>query len=101
MQEPQRAIRNVALLDLTGATSADTLDGVGRIENVAAILVPESLLGKLMAIPMQNVAATVPIPDGKRVRVMSGQVVLSGEALSTGDGPTDDILVIAGQLVIT
>jgi hypothetical protein len=46
MQEAQREIRNVALLDLTGATSAETLDGVRRIENVASILVPESLLGK-------------------------------------------------------
>lgn len=27
----QREIRNVALLDLSGATSEQTLDGVGRI----------------------------------------------------------------------
>src|SRR5579859_7208496 len=101
MQDTQREIRNVALLDLTGATSEQTLDGVGRIVNVATILVPESLLGKLMAIPMQNVAATVPIPDGKTVRVLSGQVTLSGEALANAEGSHDDILVVAGQLIIT
>jgi hypothetical protein len=101
MQDTQREIRNVALLDLTGATSAQTLDGVGRIENVAAILVPASLLGRLMAIPMHNVAATLPIPDGKTVRVMSGQVILSGEALANADGPQDEVLVVAGQLIIT
>jgi hypothetical protein len=77
-----REIKDVALLDLTGASGADVLDGVSRISNVASILVPESLLGKLMSIPMEHVAATVPIPDGKKVKVMSGQIVLSGEALS-------------------
>jgi hypothetical protein len=100
-EQPLREICNVALLGLTGATCEQTLDGVGRIANVATILVPESLLGKLMAISMQDVAATVPIPDGKRVRVMSGQVTLSGEALANTDGPADEVLVVVGQLVIT
>ena len=96
-----REIKNIALLDLAGASSADVLDNVSKIRNVAAILVPESLLGRLMAIPMENVAATVPIPDGKRVKVMSGQVVMSGEALSAPDTDANDVLVVAGQLVIT
>jgi hypothetical protein len=100
--EPTRhEIRNVALLDLTGAASGDLLERITRIRNVAAILVPESLMAKLMAVPMQNVAATVPIPDGKRVRVMSGQVMLSGEALAGGEDDADEYLVVAGQLVIT
>jgi len=50
---------------------------------------------------MQNVAATVPVPDGKTVRVMSGQVTLSGEALANANGPQDEVLVVAGQLIIT
>src|SRR6266542_388704 len=62
-------ITNVALLDLTGATGTDLLDKVTGISNVACILVPERLMGKLMAIPMEHIAATVPIPDGKRVKV--------------------------------
>lgn len=94
-------ISNVALLDLTGATNADVLDKTDRISNVACILVPESLVGKLMAIPMTNVAATVPIPDGKHVKVMTGQVVMSGEALTSGESAENDILIAAGQLVIT
>ncbi|HET6317927.1 MAG TPA: hypothetical protein VFG86_15845, partial [Chloroflexota bacterium] len=69
-----REIKNVALLDLTGATSAEGLDNVTRISNIATILVPESMLGKLLSIPMDKVAATVPIPDGKRVKVLSGQI---------------------------
>src|SRR6185312_10463542 len=96
-----REIRDVALLDLTGTSSSDLLDGVTKIINVACILVPESLMGKLMSIPMEHIAATVPIPDGKRVKVMSGQIVMSGEALSQPDSGQDDILVTAGQLIIT
>jgi hypothetical protein len=96
-----REIKKVALLDLTGATSADVLDNVTKISQVAAILVPEPLLGKLMAIPMEGVAATVPIPEGKRVKVMSGQVIVSGEALSSSTGDNDEVLVVAGQLIVT
>jgi hypothetical protein len=97
-----REIRNVALLDLTGAQSADALDGVTRIFNVATILVPESLLPKLSRIPMERVAATIPVADGRRARVMAGQITLSGEALAgSGDDLANEMLVVAGQLVIT
>jgi hypothetical protein len=96
-----REIRNVALLDLTGAEPGAALDGVTRISNVATILVPESLLPKLSSIPMENVAATVPVADGQRARVMAGQVLLSGEALAPGADRGNDMLVVAGQLVIT
>jgi hypothetical protein len=96
-----REIRNVALLDLTGAQAATALDGVTRIANVSAILVPESLLPKLSSIPLEYVAATIPVADNRRVRVMSGQVMLSGEALAGTGNQAEDMLVIAGQLIIT
>src|SRR5947209_906872 len=100
MQE--REIRNVALLDLTGAGAANALEGVTRISKVAAILVPESLLPKLTSIPMEKVAATVPIPDGRSVKVMTGQITMSGETLAAppADG-AEETLVIIGQLVLT
>jgi hypothetical protein len=97
---PGREIRDVALLDLTGAHAA-ALDGITRISHVAAILVPESLLPKLSSIALERVAATIPIPDGRRARVMAGQVVLGGEALGRGGEETEDMLVVAGQLIIT
>lgn len=99
--QPSREIRNVALLDLSGAQADSALEGVTRISNVAAILVPERLLPKLSSIPMHNVAATVPLRDGQRVRVMSGQITLSGEALANAGDQSPDALVIAGQLVVT
>ena len=96
-----REIHNVALLDLTGAQAAAALDGVTRISNVATILVPVSLLPKLSSIPMDHVAATIPVADGRRARVMAGQITLSGEALAGSPDHADDVLVVAGQLVIT
>ena len=93
-----REIRHVALLDLTGAKAATALDGVTRISHVSAILVPESLLSKLSSIELEHVAATVPVPDGVRARVMAGQAVLGGDAFADN---TEDMLVVAGQLIIT
>jgi hypothetical protein len=84
-----REIRNVALLDLTGAQAATALEGVTRISHVAAILVPESLMSKLSGIELDRVAATIPVPDGRRTKVFSGQITLSGEALA-GTGEADD-----------
>jgi len=97
----EREIRNVALLDLTGAAAGHALEGVTRISNVAAILVPESLLPKLSSIPMDKVAATIPIPDGRRVRVFSGQITLSGEALAPPADGVAETLVVTGQLILT
>src|ERR671931_1660508 len=91
-----REISNVALLDLTGAAAETALTGVTRISEVAAILVPESLLPKLSSIPMERVAATVPIPDGQRVRVFTGQIVLSGDALAAPADGTQESLVVTG-----
>ena len=96
-----REISNVALLDLTGAAAETALTGVTRISEVAAILVPESLLPKLSSIPMERVAATVPIPDGQRVRVFTGQIVLSGDALAAPADGTQESLVVTGQLILT
>jgi len=99
-QQP-REIRDVALLDLTGANAAAALEGVTRISHVAAILVPESLVSRLSSIPMEGVAATIPVPAGRRPRVFSGQITLSGEALANAEGQDADMLVIAGKLIIT
>jgi hypothetical protein len=99
--DASREIREVALLDLTGAQAGSALEGVTRISHVAAILVPESLLSRLSSIPMDNVAATIPVPDGRRARVFAGQITLSGEALANTGGDNTDLMVIAGQLIVT
>jgi hypothetical protein len=85
---PRREISNVALLDLTGAAAANALEGVTRISDVAAILVPESLLPRVSSIPMDRVAATIPIP------VVAGQLILTSPAVNVGRD-----VVVLGQIV--
>src|SRR3712207_1855074 len=92
-------IENVGALDLTGITSADELANITRIKNVGAILIRESLMGKLSSIPMENVGSVVPVPEGDNVRVQTGQIQMSGEALAGGS--EEDVLVVTGQLLIT
>lgn len=96
-----REIRNVGMLDLTGLESPEALDGVESIRNVGAIIVPEPLLARLSRIPMRSVGTTIPVPAGARPRVISGNTVLSGDALANPDGGPDEALVISGNLILT
>jgi hypothetical protein len=73
-----REITRVALLDLTGANAEQALAGVTRTADVATI---------------------VPVPSGGHVRVFTGQVLLSGEALAIPESDADEVLIVAGQLV--
>jgi len=93
-------INNVGVLDLTGFEAGD-LARIRGINNVGVIVVPESLIGELMDIPMNNTGTIVPIPEGANVRAHTGQVKMMGEALANLEGNAEDVLVVAGQLVIT
>ncbi|QBI19727.1 hypothetical protein ER308_09310 [Egibacter rhizosphaerae] len=94
------AVENVAILDLTTMRSADELLAVHRIENVALVLVPESLAGTLARIPTKNVASVVPVPDGADLRVHTGAVVMGGDALAdpSAEGA---VLVVTGTLAVS
>jgi len=102
-----REIANLGALDLTGMKSPEELDSISRIVNVGAIIVPESLMAKLMAIPQVNVGATLPIPDGKVVKVntVMGPFQTSGEGLaapgSGGEGEAEHILSVMGPVIVT
>jgi hypothetical protein len=93
-------INDVAMLDLTALSSAEDLAGVTRISDVAALLVPESLMSAVVAIPMDDVAMVIPVPDGVEVRSHTGALVMGGEALA-GPGVEDATLVVTGTLVLT
>jgi hypothetical protein len=94
------AVANVAVLDLTGTRSVEELERIASIENVALVLVPESLAGALPRIPMRNVASIVPVPDGATVKLHTGAVVLSGDAFEDPGGD-DVVLVITGTLAFS
>jgi hypothetical protein len=86
-----------AVVDFSHLTSAEELAAVSRIEGVAAVIVPESLAAAYAAIPSEDVAATVYVPDGVNARVHVGPLMVGGDGL----GAAEDVLVVVGMLVIT
>lgn len=99
MSERKGAIKNMGMLDLTSAKTAEELSGITSMENVGVVLVPEHLTAALAGIPSQNVGSVVPVPQGAKMNLQVGQTRLSGEALAAG--PEDAILVLVGQIIIT
>ena len=90
-------LRDQPVLDLSHLTSPDQLAGISRIEDVAVVVVPQSLAGAYAAISVSDVAGTIFVPDGANVRLHSGAMVAGGDGL----GAADDVLVVIGMLVIT
>lgn len=90
-------IKDQPVLDLSHLTSAEELAAISRIEDVALVVVPESLAAAYAAIPSHDVASTVYVPGGAKVRVHTGSLVTSGDGL----GAADDLLVVIGLLIIT
>ena len=90
-------LRDQPVLDLSHLTSPDQLAGISRIEDVAVVVVPQSLAGAYAAISVSDVAGTIYVPDGANVRMHNGAMVVGGDGL----GAADDVLVVIGMLVIT
>jgi hypothetical protein len=95
-----REIVNVGTLDLTTIQSADDLAGIERIRNVGLILVPEQLAHLIARIPMKNVGGVLPVPAGEKVKVLAGNLKMSGDALASPTGD-EETLVVAGMLHLT
>lgn len=83
--------------DFSHLTAPEQLAAISRIENVALVIVPESLAAAYAAISSSQVAATIYVPDSASVRVHTGALVTGGD----GIGAADDVLVITGLLIIT
>jgi voltage-gated potassium channel Kch len=90
-------VSDQALVNFSHLTAPEQLAAISRIEDVALVIVPESLAGAYAAIPSTDVAATVYVPDGANVRVHTGAFVTGGDGL----GAVDDVLILTGILVIT
>jgi hypothetical protein len=90
-------LRDQPVLDLSHLTAPDQMAGISRIEDVAVVVVPQSLAGAYAAISVSDVAGTIYVPDGANVRTHNGAMVVGGDGL----GAADDVLVVIGMLVIT
>jgi hypothetical protein len=104
-QEQTREIKNLGVLDLTGMKSPDELSNISAIKNVGVILAPQSLMTKLTSIPMENIGHTVPIPDGKNIKVSTvmGPFQTSGEGLVPPEAgsETEYALAVMGPFTVT
>jgi hypothetical protein len=92
-----RVISGEAIADFSHLRSPEELAGIGRIEKVGTVIVPESLAAAYARIPTSKVGATVFVPDGANVRIHTGSLTVSGDGL----GAAEDVLVVIGMLIIT
>jgi hypothetical protein len=96
-ESAQGVLSGNGVVDFSHLRSPEDLSSVSRIENVGAVIVPESLAAAYAAIPSSKVGATVFVPDGVNVRVHTGPLVVGGDGL----GSAEDMLVVVGMLIIT
>jgi hypothetical protein len=97
-QAPGRVvISKQPVADFSHLTSPEELAPISRIENVALVIVPESLAAAYAAIPSSNVASTIYVPGDANVRVHTGVLAAGGDGL----GLADDVLIVVGMLLIT
>ena len=74
-----------------------------RIHVIGSVLAPrgsESALGPALA-GGSGVVSYYPHTDAQDIKVLSGQVRLSGAMLANSAGQPDDLLIAAGQVVVT
>jgi hypothetical protein len=92
-----RVVKDEAILDLSHLTEPAQLDAISWIEDVAVVIVPESLAGAYATIPTVDVASTLYVPSGVNVRMQTGSLTVGGDGL----GAENDVLVVIGLLLIT
>ena len=92
-----RVVRDEAILDLSHLTEPGQLAAISRIEDVAVVVVPESLAAAYAKIPTVDVASTLYVPSGVNVRLQTGSLSVGGDGL----GGENDVLVVIGLLLIT
>jgi hypothetical protein len=92
-----RVVKDEAILDLSHLTEPGQLAAISRIEDVALVIVPESLAGAYATIPTADVASTLYVPSGVNVRLQTGSLSVGGDGL----GAENDVLVVIGLLLIT
>ncbi|HET7013382.1 MAG TPA: hypothetical protein VFI65_05710 [Streptosporangiaceae bacterium] len=85
------------VVDFSHLTAPEQLARISRIEDVALVIVPESLAAAYAAIPSTDVASVVYVPHGANVRVHTGVLETGGDGL----GAAEDVLIVTGMLIIT
>jgi hypothetical protein len=90
----------VGMLIITGPVTGDLPSRISVIGSVLAPRGSESVLGSRLAGGTGGVSYYRYV-EGQDVRMLTGQVTLSGASLANLNGQPDDMLVTAGQVVVT
>lgn len=77
----KKIIRNVAALNLCGAT-AESLADIALIEGVAVVLVTPQVLPLMQHVEMRDVAAVREVPDDVRTLMFNGELLLTADQLA-------------------
>ena len=77
----KKIIRNVAALNLCGAT-AESLADIALIEGVAVVLVTPRVLPLMQHVEMRDVAAVREVPDDVRTLMFNGELLLTADQLA-------------------
>jgi hypothetical protein len=97
----QGKITHMGLLDLRHLRSIDELANVTRISHIGTILVSDQLQGSINRIPMNHVGSILTLPADMKVKLLTGDLKLSGDFLENANGDPDETLLIVGTLMIT
>lgn len=97
---PEDVLVVVGLLVVTSPVTGPVPQRIHVIGSVIAPRGSEPALGPALAATTGTVSY-YPYAEGQEVKVLAGQVQLSGASLANPTGQPDDLLIAAGQVVVT
>jgi hypothetical protein len=97
---PEDVLVVVGLLVVTSQVTGTVPQQIHVIGSVVAPRGSESVLGRALA-GTTGTVSYYPYAEGQDVKVLAGQVRLSGASLANPTGQPDDLLIAAGQVVVT
>ncbi|MGW4947004.1 hypothetical protein ACWEOZ_36085 [Actinoplanes sp. NPDC004185] len=100
---PDEALVVIGVLVITGQVTGELPSRISVVGSVFAPRGSEAVLGRVLGGGVGTVTyyRHQQGQDGPHVTVLSGQVRLTGAALANHTGEPSDILVVAGQVIIT
>jgi hypothetical protein len=90
----------VGMLIITSPVTGPVPDRISVVGSVLAPRGSESALGPALA-GGSGAVSYYPYAEGQDIKVLTGQVRLSGAVLANTAGQPDDVLIVAGQAVVT
>lgn len=97
----KKRISQLGVLDLRSVKSIEELLHIEEISDIGIILMSDEFEDSLASIPMSRIGAVVTVPAGSRVNRIDGTMRIGGAFLEQPAADGADILLVAGELLIT